>query len=354
MALEQSHDNNEISDYIIGVGYIPTCCWGLKLAVCQGVSVTVFLKIIYSIGFCILLLGCGSDDNNSNTPEPDNSVGGPTEEEIIKIPVVVHVIYYNDETNITTEKIESQIAVLNEDFRKLNADYTQTPDEFLPLVADAGIEFELATIDPEGNDTDGITRTYSSEVDGWSGRNFEGDKTVEELSLFFTDAGGQDAWPTDQYLNIWVADMSNHSGVFSLAGYAMPVGSDPRIDGVVVETRVFGLHEPLMPYHSMGRTTTHEIGHWLNLNHIYGRGGKCDEDDGVSDTPIAENPSDGFPSYPRISCGSVDNTMNFMDNQDDRAMYMFTLGQRERMRGVFKEGGGRHQFYLNSLTYFAE
>ncbi len=155
-------------------------------------------------------------------------------------------------------------------------------------------------------------------------------------------------------VNIWVADMSNHSGVFSLAGYAMPVGSDSRIDGVVVETRVFGLHEPLMPYHSQGRTTTHEVGHWLNLNHIYGRGGKCDEDDGVNDTPVAQNPSDSFPSYPRTSCDSVDITMNFMDNQDDRAMYMFTNGQRERMRAVFKEGGGRHQLYLNSLNYFAE
>ena len=233
-----------------------------------------------------LLAACGSDSNN---PKPDTRNSGPTDEEVIKIPVVVHVIYYNDETNITTEKIESQIQVLNEDFRKLNTDYTQTPDEFLSLVADVGIEFELATIDPHGNTTNGITRTHSSEVDGWSGRNFEGDKTIEELSLFFTGAGGQDAWPRDQYLNIWVAEMSNHSGAFSLAGYAMPVGSDSRIDGVVVETRVFGLHEPLMPYHSLGRTATHEVGHWLDLNHIYGRGGKCDEDDGVNDTPVAKN-----------------------------------------------------------------
>ena len=315
---------------------------------------TVFLKIIYSIGFCILLLGCGSDDDNSNIPEPDNSVGGPTDEEIIKIPVVVHVMYRNDEENISLEKIESQIQVLNEDFRKLNNDYTQSPDEFLPLIADVGIEFELAAIDPNGNVTDGITRTYSDEVDGWSGRNFEGDKTVEELSLFFTEAGGQDAWPTDQYLNIWVAEMALHSGEFGLAGYAMPVGSDPRIDGVVVETRVFGLHEPLMPQHSLGRTATHEIGHWLNLNHIYGGSGGCDEDDGVNDTPVAKNPSAGFPSYPRSSCGSVDITMNFMDNMDDRAMYMFTLGQRERMRAVFEKNGGRHQLYLNNLNFKEE
>lgn len=314
----------------------------------------VIFKHLFGAALCILLLGCGSESSNDETPLPEVGNQGPSDDEIIRIPVVVHVIYYNDETNITTEKIESQIQVLNEDFRKLNADYTQIPDEFLPLVADVRIEFELATIDPRGSVTDGITRTYSDEIDGWSGRNFEGDKTVEELSLFFTEAGGQDAWPTDQYLNIWVAEMGKRSGEIGLAGYAMPVGSDSRIDGVVVETRVFGLHEPLVPYHSKGRTTTHEIGHWLNLNHIYGRSGKCDEDDGVNDTPIALNPSDGFPSYPRTSCGSVDITMNFMDNQDDRAMYMFTNGQRERMRAVFKEGGGRHQLYLNSLSYFAQ
>ena len=322
----------------------------------KGMNVTQYFKFITSCFLWALLFGCGSDSsggaNGGDTPPLGE--GGPTEEEVIKIPVVVHVIYYNDETNITTEKITSQIQVLNEDFRKLNTDYTQTPDEFLPLVADVRIEFELAAIDPNGSVTDGITRTYSDEIDGWSGRNFEGDKTIEELSLFFTEAGGQDAWPTDQYLNIWVAEMGKRSGEIGLAGYAMPVGSDSRIDGVVVETRVFGLHEPLVPYHSKGRTTTHEIGHWLNLNHIYGRGGKCDEDDGVNDTPIALNPSDGFPSYPRTSCGSVDITMNFMDNVDDRAMYMFTNGQRERMRAVFKEGGGRHQLYLNSLNYFSE
>jgi len=316
--------------------------------------VTVYLKIIYSIGLCILLLGCGSDDNSSNIPEPDNRVGGPTNEEIIKIPVVVHVIYYNDETNITTEKIESQIAVLNEDFRKLNADYTQTPDEFLPLVADVGIEFELATIDPEGNDTDGITRTFSDTVSGYSGDSLGTGAPAETFPLYFTEMGGQDAWPTDQYLNIWVVEMESRLGRLDVAGYAHPIGSDPRIDGVVIEPRVFGLHEPLIPKNTRGRTATHEIGHWLNLGHIYGEDEDCEISDGVNDTPNAYAQYTDFPVYPKSSCGSTDITMNFMDYVDDRAMYMFTNGQRERMRAVFKEGGGRHQLYLNSLNYFAE
>ena len=317
---------------------------------------TVFLKIICSIGFCILLLGCGSEDNNSNIPGPDNSVGGPTDEEIIKIPVVVHVIYYNDETNITTEKIESQIQVLNEDFRKLNADYTQTPDEFLPLVADAGIEFELATIDPEGNATDGITRTFSDTVSGFSGDSLETKAPAETFPLYFTEMGGRDAWPTDSYLNIWVVDMSfGHGGTTRYhPGYAAPIGSDSRLDGVVIEPRVFGILEPLTESQSRGRTATHEIGHWLNLKHIYAGDEDCDSSDGVHDTPNAYAQYTGFPVHPRASCGSTDITMNFMDYVDDKAMYMFTQGQRERMRAVFKADGGRHQLYLNSLSYFAE
>ena len=316
---------------------------------------TVYLKTIVSIVISVLLLGCGS---NADTPEPQPSVGndGPTDEEVIKIPVVVHVIYYDDETNITTEKIESQIQVLNEDFRKLNPDYTQTPDEFLPLVADVGIEFELAKIDPDGNATNGITRTFSDEVTGNDGMPESTDGPAENLPLYFTEMGGRDAWPTDNYLNIWVVDMSFGHGdtTFYHPGYANPIGSDPRIDGVVIEPRVFGLHEPISTKNAKGRTATHEIGHWFNLYHIYEDDGNCDSSDGVDDTPNALSQYNDFPVYPQSSCGSVDITMNFMDYVDDRAMYMFTNGQRERMRAVFKEGGGRHQLYLNSLSYFAE
>jgi hypothetical protein len=311
---------------------------------------TVYLNIIIGLVFSTLLVACGGATDSSNNSSL--GTGGPTDDEIITIPIVVHVMYRNDEENITLEKIESQIQVLNEDFRKLNSDYTQSPDEFLPLIADVGIEFKLATIDPNGNATSGITRTYSDDVDGWSGRNLLGTKTTEELSLFFTDSGGQDAWPSDHYLNIWVAEMNNRLGEFGLAGYAMSVGSDPRIDGVVVETRAFGLHEPLIAYHSRGRTATHEIGHWLNLTHIFASNGNCDSTDGVDDTPTAQSQYSGFPVYPKTSCGSTDITMNFMDYVDDRAMYMFTKGQKERMRAVFKEGGGRNQLYLNSLHYF--
>ncbi len=302
-----------------------------------------YLKLLYSTALCFLLMACGSGSTSNDTPLPDLGREGPSDIEIVRIPVVVHVIYYDDQTNVTTEKIESQIQILNEDFRKLNTDYTQTPDEFLPLVADVGIEFELASIDPEGNVTNGITRTESDITGITPGE--------DGLAVYSTALGGHDAWPAEQYLNIWTVDMADRNGQIGEAGFASFPGGDPRFDGVVIEPRAFGVFEPLAPTATKGRTATHEIGHWLNLLHIYAGKGNCDTSDGVDDTPNALTQYEEFPVYPRSSCGSTDITMNFMDNVDDRAMYMFTNGQRKRMRAVFKEGGGRHQLYLNNLNY---
>ncbi len=306
-----------------------------------------YLSVISAVLMSIVLQGCGSDND---VGDPNDIVSGPTENEIIRIPVVVHVMYRDAQTNITLEKIESQIQVLNEDFRKLNGDYTNTPDEFLPLVADVGIEFELASLDPNGNATTGITRTYSEEVDGWSGRDINNDIPVEQRALFFSDLGGQDAWPRDHYLNIWVADMTTHSGGLGLNGYSSSPGDDPRIDGVVIDARVFGTLAPLEEIYSLGRTATHEIGHWLNLIHIYAGNDSCESSDMVDDTPTAYGQYGGTPVYPQVSCGSTDITMNFMDNVNDSAMTMFTNGQKERMRAVFNKDGARHLLYLNSLN----
>ncbi len=305
------------------------------------------ISFIRVSAIAFILQGCGSDNEVSNSA-PD--MGDPTESEIIKIPVVVHVIYRDETTNITPEKIASQIQVLNEDFRRLNNDYTSTPDEFLPLVADVGIEFELATIDPGGNETSGITRTFSESVDGWSGRDILEDTPIEQLALFFSDLGGQDAWPSNRYLNIWVADMSTRHEELGLNGYSSAIGDDPRIDGVVIDPRVFGTLQPLNERYALGRTATHEIGHWLNLIHIYAGNDNCDSSDQVDDTPTAYGQYGGTPAYPQVSCGSTDITMNFMDNVNDSAMAMFTNGQKARMRAVFEKDGGRHQLYLNNLN----
>jgi hypothetical protein len=288
------------------------------------------------------ILSCSKDDINPITETP---IVPSTE--VITIPIVVHVVNYTpDPFVISDEKIYSQIDVLNLDFRKLNPDHMNTPNEFKDLIVDVGIEFLLATVDPDGNPTTGIIRSKSSVLasDGQE----EVFSAIEDRKLYFTEKGGQDAWPNDKYLNIWIADSSNYNGNLGLPGYANPPGSDPRVDGVVMDPRVFGTLAPIIAYHNLGRTATHEIGHWLNLKHIFAGEESCDSSDLVDDTPTQYESYSGRPTQPQISCGSNDMFMNFMDYVADDAMYMFTTGQKERMRALFNEGGFRRELYLNS------
>lgn len=290
---------------------------------------------------CLLLwlVGCGRE-----TPVlPPAAPPVPAPDEIIRIPVVVHVLYSKDEFNVSDEKIASQLAVLNQDYRKRNADRDKTPAAFAPLAADAGIAFYLATRDPQGNPTHGITRTFTT-VTGWDGKTPASKRPVEEMELYFTAKGGHDAWPTDRYLNVWVAEMSLRNGALGLAGYAQMPGDDSRSDGVVIDPRAFGTLPPLADAHRLGRTATHEVGHWLNLLHVFANN-QCESADGVDDTPAAAGPYTGSPAYPQYSCGQSSMFMNFMDWVDDGSMYLFTKGQRERMRAVFAVGGGRRALY---------
>ncbi len=295
--------------------------------------------LILTLFFLELLL---SSCNNTDINTPDSII--PLDE-IITIPVVIHIINYSpDPFVISDAKIHSQIEVLNKDFRRLNPDVLNTPDEFQHLVADVRIQFQLATEDPNGNFTTGIIRTESTLI---AADGYEDMGTVEERLLYFTNKGGQDAWPNAKYLNIWIADYSNHLGDLGLPGYANPPGSDARIDGVVIDPRVFGILEPLVDGHEFGRTATHEIGHWLNLKHIFGKDRDCEISDLVKDTPDQYESILGNPTHPQFSCGSNDMFMNFMNYANDEAMYMFTIGQKERMRALFNEGGDRRELYLN-------
>ena len=173
---------------------------------------------------------------------------------IITIPIVVHIVYNNNNENITDLQIQSQIDILNEDFRRLNADTTNTPLAFQSLAADCGIEFCLANTDPNGNTTTGITRTSTSQS------SFSTSDDVK-----YTSSGGIDSWNTSEYLNIWVCDLSG-----GLLGYAQFPGGSASSDGVVCDYQYFGnIGTATSPY-DLGRTTTHEVGHWLNLRHIWG------------------------------------------------------------------------------------
>jgi len=255
----------------------------------------------------------------------------------VTIPVVVHVVYNNSTENISTAQINSQINVLNADFSASNGDISSVPSLFTSRIGDANIQFALATTDPSGNPTSGITRTPTTRTSFSTSGN----------PVKFNSTGGKDAWPTDQYLNIWVCDISG-----GILGYAQfPNSGSAATDGVVTDFAYFGTTGTATAPFNLGRTTTHEVGHWLNLRHIWGDTG-CGGDDFVSDTPLAGSPNFGCPSFGANSCsgGDPDMWMNYMDYVDDRCMYMFSQGQVNRMRATFETGGGRESFNPTTVT----
>jgi hypothetical protein len=235
-------------------------------------------------------------------------------------------VYNTTAQNISDAQIASQIRILNEDFRKLNSNVSSVPSVFQSVVADARIQFALACKDPNGNPTTGITRTSTS-VTSFS----DYDDGVK-----FTSSGGHDAWPRDKYLNLWVANLSG-----GLLGYAQFPGGVAATDGVVINYQAFGdIGTAAAPYNK-GRTSTHEIGHWLNLYHIWGddtgTADECAGSDLVADTPNYATEHYGMPPFPQISCGNDPNGdmfMNYMDYVDDIAMFMFTAGQTTRIDAV--------------------
>ncbi|MGB9940934.1 zinc metalloprotease [Methanosarcina sp.] len=248
----------------------------------------------------------------------------------IRIPVVVHVVWNKEEENISDAQIQSQMDVLNKDFRKFNPDISQVPPIWSELTADLGIEFFLATKDPDGNPTTGITRTQTS-LTSFS----TNDEVKSELG------GGKNPWPTDRYLNIWVCKLGG-----GLLGYAQFPGGPAETDGVVVTHTGFGTTGTARPPFDMGRTATHEIGHWLNLYHIWGDDGRgCTGTDEVDDTPNQGGPNYGAPGFPHPSCNNTPNGdmfMNYMDYVDDRCMVMFTQGQAIRINACLE--GPRSSF----------
>ncbi len=242
---------------------------------------------------------------------------------VYTIPVVVHVLYNTSAQNISDAQIQSQLEVLNRDFRRLNTDASNTLSQFQSIAADSEINFCLASVDPDGNSTNGITRTYTNLT------SFSYDNKVK-----YTSQGGKDAWHRESYLNIWVCNLSN------LLGYAQFPGGNAATDGVVVNFMAFGtIGTASSPFH-LGRTATHEVGHWLNLRHIWGDG-NCSYDDGVADTPPATAANYGCP-LSRVSCNSLDMVQNYMDYTNDACMNVFTLGQKSRMRAQLAPGGFRH------------
>lgn len=282
------------------------------------------------------------------------------EDEILKIPVVVHVLYNKPTQNLPDSVIQRQIATLNQDYRRLNPDTIDTRAEFKDLVADAGIEFYLATKDPDGNPTTGIDR---KEVDVASFLGLEdafallgGDMSPLERPKKSSE-GGVDPWNPKAYLNLWSANLA--VDIFGqeapiLLGFATPPtemvnaedwpeGSiDPNmIDGVVIHYEVIGDNNPYITeiidtISGKGRTATHEIGHYLGLRHIWGDG-DCSMDDGIEDTPDADDAAQQVCDYTKNTCTESpieyhDMIENYMDYAKDQCMNAFTHDQVAVMR----------------------
>ena len=239
---------------------------------------------------------------------------------VIEIPVVVNVLYKTSAQNISDAQIQSQITVLNNDFKALNSDYNNTPSLFQPLRSgNFGIQFVLETVNRKAT-----TKT------SWSTNN----------AMKYTSQGGLNATSPTTKLNIWVCNMGN-----GILGYAQFPGGSSATDGVVIDDNAFGTVGTVTSPYNKGRTATHEVGHWLNLRHIWGDA-TCGSDL-VSDTPQHNTSNYGCPSYPHYSTCTgtpVEMTMNYMDYTDDACMYMFTTGQKTRAMAIFAVGGPRNSF----------
>ena len=241
------------------------------------------------------------------------------------IPVVFHILYAGGSENITKAQVLDQVTIMNEDFRRLNADAANTPAAFDSVAADCNIEFVLANLDPEGKCTDGITRTYSTRT--VSATNQNGAKSV----IY---------WNRDNYLNVWVVrSIGSISNLGMVLGYAQfPLGGLTATDGIVVRSDYIGSIGSSSG--NVGRTVTHEVGHWLGLRHIWG-----DEDCGsdlVFDTPVHKDANFGCFTYPKFNtCADGDTArgemfMNYMDYSNDECMNMFSKGQKAIMDFVLE------------------
>ncbi|MFN2617878.1 MAG: zinc metalloprotease [Thermoleophilaceae bacterium] len=244
-----------------------------------------------------------------------------TAERLITIPVVVHVVHRTDEENISDTQVKSQIEALNRDFRAKNTDKRKLPGAWKSLATDTKIQFALATKDPTGKRTSGITRTATTAA------SFRPDNGVKSKRR-----GGVNPWPTDRYLNFWVCNLGD-----GLLGYAQFPGGPAATDGVVILYTAFGTQGTAKAPYNKGRTATHEVGHFLNLRHIWGDRNDCSGNDFVADTPAAQQANFGKPRFPHITCHNGpdgDMFMNYMDYVDDAAMVMFTTGQSARMNAA--------------------
>jgi len=312
-------------------------------------------KLILSASLLVLLFSCGENESSEtisatseiahrgcashdvllaklnedpNLAQRMNEIESFTEKAIregklvdgkIVIPVVVNVLYKTAAENISLAQIQSQIDVLNDDFNATNSDYNNVPSLFSGVKANVGISFVL----------DAVVRK-STKKTSW--------RTDDSMKK--SNKGGINPTSPTTKLNLWVCNLSG-----GILGYAQFPGGSSATDGVVIDNNAMGNTGSASAPFDLGRTATHEVGHWMNLRHIWGDA-SCGSDL-VSDTPTHNTANYGCPSYPHYSTCSgtpVEMTMNYMDYTDDACMYMFSSGQKSRMLAIFATGGARNSF----------
>ena len=237
----------------------------------------------------------------------------------IQIPVVVNVLYRTTAENISQAQIQSQIDVLNKDFNALNSDFNKVPSAFSGVKANVGISFVL----------DAVYRKSTTKT-SWG--------TADAMKKS-TQGGMNPTSPTTK-LNLWVCTIGG-----GILGYAQFPGGSSATDGVVIDSKYFGTTGTATYPFNLGRTATHEVGHWMNLRHIWGDA-TCGNDY-VSDTPLHNAPNYGVPAAGhRSTCTGtpLEMYMNYMDYTDDRGMFMFSNAQKSRMLAIFATGGARNSF----------
>lgn len=262
--------------------------------------------------------------------------------QVYTIPVVFHVVYSNPTENISDQQILSQLDVLNEDFRRTNPDTNNTPGPFQPVAVDTEIEFCLAQQDPQGNPHDGINRV------SLSGSPFS-------MNYIDNNIKPSTSWDPNRYFNIWVVNISGGtlgyavfpggSGLQGMPGNGGPADED----GIVLNYETVGRppHNPFNPPYNLGRTATHEVGHWLGLRHVWGDGG-CAQDDYCNDTPDSDGANYGC-SPAHVSCSSTDMPQNYMDYSDDDCMNLFTADQKARMVTVLLNSPRRQSLTTSTV-----
>ncbi len=294
------------------------------------------MKLVFVLMFHIVLAGsqaqirvrCSSDVSRPIQLQDGDQLSLRTD---VVIPIVFHVVWHEDEENITDQQIRSQVEILNGAFASGTQASTAILDIFKDYAAKPGLRFCLADRDPEGVPTDGILRRYAEEA-------FLADKKVRgRTSIFYDEFGGSNAWDPSRYINVWIA-VSNR-----FAGYATFPGEVdfPEEEGIIIDPSYIGnigSAQQNRPFHQ-GKTLVHEMGHYFGLRHIWGsfNNPNCADDDGIEDTPPQAQAYSGCPFGTMISCNSPDMYQNHMDFTDDNCSLFFTIGQADKIQSVLKQ-----------------